>query len=226
MQSRSKLTLCTAALIIGAALTTGPAGAAATEWISDELTVPLRSGPSTSHRILRVLPSGTELSILDRNADSGFVQVRTSAGTEGWLPEQYLVNQPIARDRLAAANRRINDLTTAVERQRAELAALNEGKSDADSDNAGLRRQVADLEQELAEIKRVSAGALELNESNQELNELNARLRSEVDRLVADVARLEENVQERWLLIGAGLVLGGLLLGVAIKARPRRSAWS
>ena len=55
---------------------------------------------------------------------------------------------------------------------------------------------------------------------------LNDRLRAEVDELAGTISTLEDNVQERWLLIGGGLVLAGLLIGVAIKARPRRSAWS
>lgn len=226
MQLRSTLRLAFTTVLLATCWVVGGNARAETAWISDELTVPLRSGPSTSHRIHRVLSSGTELTILSRDKDSGFVQVRTSAGTEGWLPEQYLVSQPIAKDRLAAANRRISDLTATVERLRGELSALTEGKSEADSSNEGLRRQVASLEQELAEIKRVSASALQLSDTNVELQELNARLRTEVDSLVADVARLEENVQQRWLMIGAGLVLAGLLLGVAIKSRPRRSAWS
>ena len=84
---------------------------AETAYISDNLTVPLRSGPSNANRILhRGLPSGTRLEILARDSDSGFVQIRTDRGTEGWLPAQYLVDEPIARDRLVAANRRIQEL--------------------------------------------------------------------------------------------------------------------
>jgi SH3 domain protein len=85
---------------------------------------------------------------------------------------------------------------------------------------------VKELEQELAEIRRISAGAIAQNETNKELTALNERLRGEVDELVATITALEDNVQERWLMIGGGLVLAGLILGVAIKARPRRSAWS
>lgn len=200
---------------------------AETAYISDVLTVPLRSGPSTSNRILhRGLPSGTRLDILSRDADSGFVQIRTEGGMEGWLPEQYLVSEPIARDRLAAANRRVDELSDTVARQRQELASLGSSKGDAEQTNADLTRQVAELTQELAEIKRISAGAVAQNETNKELVALNERLRAEVDELVANIAALEDNVQERWLMIGGGLVLAGLILGVTIKARPRRSAWS
>ena len=50
-------------------------------YISDVLTVPLRSGPSTAHRILhRGLPSGTQLTILAVDEEAGFTQVRTASG--------------------------------------------------------------------------------------------------------------------------------------------------
>jgi SH3 domain protein len=216
------------AIVATALVSFAPAIALAeTAYISDNLTVPLRSGPSNANRILhRGLPSGTKLDILARDDDSGFVQIRTDRGTEGWLPAQYLVNEPIARDRLVAANRRIRDLSETIEQQERRLAELSSGKGESDASNTRLERQVQALEQELAEVKRISAGAIAQNETNKELLALNDRLRSEVDELVASITMLEDNAQQRWLLIGGGLVLAGLILGVAIKARPRRSAWS
>lgn len=200
---------------------------AATGYISDKLTVPLRSGPSNANRILhRGLPSGTRLEVLVHDEESGFVQVRTEQDVEGWLPAQYLLNEPIARDRLIAANRRIQDLSRTVEQKTQQLAQLTSGKSTTDESNAELKGRVMNLEQELVEIKRISAGAIAQNDTNQELMALNDRLRTEVDELVASLTSLEDNIQQRWLLIGGGLVLAGLVLGAAIKARPRRSAWS
>jgi len=204
----------------------GPAYAQ-TAYISDNLTVPLRSGPSNANRILhRGLPSGTQLEILARDEDSGFVQIRTTRGTEGWLPEQYLLDEPIARDRLVIANRRISELSGTVEQQRTQLGSLNQEKGQADQSNTSLQRQVKTLERDLAELKRVSAGAIELNKNNERLNVLNERLRIEVDDRVNEVSNLENNAQQRWLMIGGGLVLVGLILGVIIKSRPRRSAWN
>ncbi|HEY5645977.1 MAG TPA: TIGR04211 family SH3 domain-containing protein [Pseudomonadales bacterium] len=229
-RAMAPITTACAAVLLAVALAGAlcPAAARAeSAYISDVLTVPLRSGPSTSNRILhRGLPSGTRLEILGRDDGSNFVRVRTENGTEGWLPEQYLVNEPIARDQLAAANRRVEELRETVERQRQELAALGSSMGEADQSNADLSRQVAELQQELAEIRRVSAGAIAQAETNKELLALNERLRTEVDELVAGIAALETNVEERWLMIGGGLVLAGLILGIAIKSRPRRSAWS
>ena len=214
-------------LLAGVAGLSATPVAAETAYISDTLTVPLRSGPSNANRILhRGLPSGTRLDVLARDPDSGFVQIRTERGTEGWLPAQYLVDEPIARDRLIAANRRLQSLTVTIEQQKTRLAELSSGKSESDQSNSELNRKVNQLDQELAEVRRSSSGAIAQNEANRELMALNERLRIEVDELVGTISNLENNVQERWLLIGGGLVFAGLVLGISIKARPRRSGWS
>ena len=213
------------ALLAGAGAPTH--AAAETLYISDVLTVPLRSGPSTGHRILhRGLPSGTALEVLGRDDDAGYAQVRTNGGTEGWLPLQYLVAQPIARDRLQEANRQIQRLEQTVAELRGRLGDVQEDKTEAETSNSELQTRANALQLELTELKRVSASAMETAAANKRLTELNARLREELDDMVSELDVLRENVQQRWLIIGGGLVLLGLILGAVIKARPRRSAWS
>ncbi len=216
-----------AKLILAVGLLTNTTAEAETNYVSDNLTVPLRSGPSNAHRILhRGLPSGTRLEVIGRDEESGFTQVRTDRDTEGWVPTQYLVTQPIARDQLISARARIRELENAIAQQHGELADLIEGKGATDEANASLNRQVQNAQQELDEIKRISKGAIDEHATNQRLTDLNARLREELDDLTEAHRRTEDNLQQRWLMIGAGLVLLGLLIGVAIKARPRRSAWT
>ncbi len=201
--------------------------AAQTMYISDTLTVPLRSGPSNSHRILhRGLASGTAMEVIERDEEAGFAHIRTARGTEGWLPLQYLVSEPIARVRLELANTQIAQLEAGTEQLRTQLAALDHDQGQAQQDNSQLRDQATSLEAELEEIKQISRGAIEEHASNLRLMDLNARVREELDDLVAERNTLQDNLQQRWMLIGGGLVLLGLLLGTVIKARPRRSGWS
>lgn len=216
-----------AKLVLALGLLSSTTVEAETNYVSDTLTVPLRSGPSNAHRILhRGLPSGTRLEVIGRDEESGFTQVRTDRDTEGWVPTQYLVTQPIARDQLIVARARISELENTVEQQRDEVDDLTQGKGATEQTNASLNRQVQDLQQELDEIKRISKGAIDEHSTNLRLTDLNARLREELDDLTEALQRTEDNLQQRWLMIGGGLVLLGLLIGVAIKARPRRSAWT
>ena len=218
-----------ALLPLSSLLSTLPATAAVGDvnYISDVLNVPLRSGPSPAHRIIhRGLPSGTRLNVLAIDEEAGFTQVRTDAGTEGWLRSQYLIASPIARIKLDSAQRRLKNLQTQIDKERKARASIQTEYKEAQANNKTLSSQSQSLTKELDSLKRISGDAINLHSRNVELTEQNERLVEEVSNLTKTVKQLEENVQRDWLLIGGGLVLLGLLLGVAIKARPKQTSYS
>ena len=220
------MTLRAAALLLIGVLG-APMLHAQTAWISDEFTVPLRSGPSDSNRIVhRGLPSGTELDVVHTDDDAGYTQVRTPSGIEGWISTQYLAKEPAARTQLAVANNRVTALQGQLAQRGETLTELRSSSTETTTLRDQLAAQVTQLETELADLKQVSSGAIEEHARNQELIALNTRLRAEVDDLIEESQQLEKGIEQKWLLIGGGLVLGGLLAGAAIKARPRRSGWS
>ena len=194
--------------------------------MSDELLITFRTQPSNRGEILRNLSSGTALEVLEMPAEGEWARVRTGSGREGWVRKQYLQAQPVARDLLTAANREVEQLTRTVADLRQRLESVDAARSEAEQSSENLDERVNTLTQELAEIRRVSAGAIETAAENRRLEELNGRLRSELDTLVEERDRLEAAAEQRWLMIGGGLVLLGLVLGLVIKSRPRRSAWS
>ena len=166
------------------------------------------------------------MEVIELNEDAGFAHIRTQRGTEGWIPIQYLVSEPIARDRLEQANIRMAQIDTAAEELREQLATMDRDRGQIQQNNAQLTLLVAALETELEDIKRISKGAIEEHASNLRLMDLNARVREELEDLVAERNALQDNLQQRWMFIGGALVLVGLLIGTVIKARPRRSGWS
>lgn len=215
-------------VLLALLLVLGPVSAfAATMYISDELTVPLRRGPSNGHKIINAaLPSGLPLEVLGEDKAAGFTQVRTPNGTEGWVPTQYLASQPIAKDRLAAANKRIEALEAQLKSMRENYQDVRGARSEIESRAAQLEKENQRLQAELAEIRRVSATAITQYEENKQLKADNASLQTRVTQLTDEVQDLKRNVMLRWLLSGGGLVLLGLLLGAWIKSRPKRSTWA
>jgi SH3 domain protein len=209
-------------------LVLGPASAfAATMYISDQLTVPLRRGPSNGHKIIHAaLPSGLSLEVLGEDKAAGFTQVRTPSGTEGWVPTQYLTDQPVAKDRLAAANKRIETLEAQLKATRENYQDARGARSEIENRAAELSKENQRLQNELAEIRRVSATAITQYEENKQLKADNDSLQAQVRQLSDQVQELERNVMLRWLLSGGGLVLLGLLLGAWLKSRPKRSTWA
>ncbi len=196
-------------------------------YISDELTVPLRSGPSGGHRILHQgLPSGTKLDVLKVDDASGFSQIRTARGTEGWIRSQYVVTQPIAKLRLAQAISKGDRLQNELSNLRKQNTSLTKSGQDEKTSNQQNQSQIKNLEAELADLKQISAGAIAQHAQNQKLTETNTRLQDELDDIAEERDRFEDNAQNQAIMIGAGLILLGLFAGVLIKSRPQRSAWN
>lgn len=200
---------------------------AETLYVSDALTVPMRRGPSNGHKILHAgLAAGTALEVLSEDRAAGFTQVRTSNGTEGWMPTQYLTAEPIARDRLTAATRRIETLQAEIKSLRENYKETRGARTSAESRNIELENNTKRLQAELAEIRRVAATSITQYEENKALKAENAELKSRSSELAARVQRLERSELLRFFLFGGGLVIVGLSIGAAIKSRPKRSSWA
>jgi SH3 domain protein len=203
-------------LVLAASLLVCVSAPAATMYVSDQFTVPLRRGPSSSHRILHAgLPRGTALQVLGEDSAAGFTQVRMANGTEGWIETHYLSAQPVARDRLVAADRRVETLETQLKSLRG-----SEGRA------SDLSKQTEKLQAELAEVRRISATSLANYEENKQLKVSNEALQTQVTQLTERVRTAERNLMLRWMLGGGALVLLGLILGAWIKSRPKRSSWA
>jgi len=78
---------------------------AKTSYVSDELKVPMRSGASNGHRILKFLRSGTALTVLSASDDNKFVEVKAGDKT-GWIAAGDVMDVPSGRARLAFANKK------------------------------------------------------------------------------------------------------------------------
>ena len=108
----------TALLTVALIATCPQSGAQETQYISDMVLVPVRSGPGTDYRIVnRGLPSGTALLVYDLSDDGEWTEIETRGGTRGWIPTQYLQKEP-------PAGLLINDLRLELEQGRGERDRL------------------------------------------------------------------------------------------------------
>jgi len=214
----NRITLLLASLL---ALAPSPLHA---EYVTESLRVELRSGASSGHRITDFVKAGTQIEVLQ--AGEEFTQIRTANGSEGWIASQYVVTEPPSKDLLKQSQARIDQLTANLEQATAGTGNVFAELEEAKTQVTTLTEQLTSARSELERIRRISATSIEAEQKVQNLEELNGLLREELKNLSAERQRLEDGLEERWMLIGAGLILGGLVLGALIKSRPRRSAWT
>jgi SH3 domain protein len=180
------------------------------------LYLPVRAGAGTQYRIIEnAVPSGTPLELLE-TTDSGYTRVRTPKGNEGWVSSQYLSDTPIAKDRLKQANRQLEQAQKELTQTKEELASVTKERDSLANSESSLSDRSASLQEELKRVKSISADAINLNRRNRELREENQKIRNDLEVLTAENERLEASKESDFMLLGAGLVLGGVLLALII----------
>lgn len=204
--------------------------AESTRYVADMFYVPLHSGKSIKHRIVhRGIKTGTQLTLLEADAEAGFSRVRTSGGTEGWIQNQYISEQPIARTRVVELSRQVTRLQASLGEAKSQGSSLNSENSKIQAQVQQLSRDNQALTSELASIKKISANAINLDINNRELLQKNEILKIEIAELQADNARLNDKSDKEWFLRGAFAVAIGALLAVVLprfKPKPKSGEWA
>ena len=190
------------------------AASAAPAWVSDEFEITLRSGPSTSNAIQLMVKSGMQLEVLERDSDSGYSQVRTPGGTEGWVLTRYLMNEPSAREQLQTLTGQLTNESTRGASLDSQLAAVKNEYNSANRQIATLEREKSAVETELAEIRRTAANVLGINEQNKTLMDDLASAEIRADTLEQENRQLTSQTTRFWFMSGALVLLVGIILGI------------
>ena len=195
-------------------------------YVSDQLRITLRTGQGNEHRILKTLASGEKVEILE-TTDTGYARVRAADGTEGWVRTQYLIDEPIARDQLAAAQARLAKVEENLQKLRARLAGLKKEKRELLATRDRLQGELAALKKELAHLKEVSGRPIELDNENRLLRERNVALEQDLALKIQENQILKDKSDREWFVIGAAVLVVGIILGLVLPRlrTRRRSSW-
>lgn len=165
-------------------LLTATGAPAETVYVTDILQLAMHGEENGQGGLVRNLPSGTELKVLERK--NYYVRVRTTDGTEGWTKAAFLVSEKPARNQLAELQTLNTKLQNQLEATRDELSAADAGLSE-------LREQTSTT---TAEADRTRA--------------LMTRLRDENEAYQTRLVVYKGSIPWRWSL---GAALATLLLG-------------
>jgi len=201
---------------------------AETRYVTDQFEVMMRSGTSTKNSIVRMLPSGAAVEVLQAEPEEGFLRVRTPSGAEGWVLSRYLMRAPAARAQLAAARAQAEEADAQLKQLSQELRSLHETKDDVDTERELLETENRRLNQELEEIREASADVLTIKDQNSTLRQrLNVTERDLMLAKDENKVLLSQAIRDKWIT-GAGIMLAGILLGIILprlRWRRRSGDW-
>ena len=214
--------------LIGVLFISGNVAAQETLYVNDELSITMRSGESTQHKIIRSLKSGTKLEIIETNKDSGFSLARTQGGTEGWVLTRFLTSLPSARQRLEIANNKIKQLDKELSELRSEAKISNSERSSLSKTSSNLEKENTKLTKELTQIKEISRNAISLSEDNKNLREKLIRIETDLQAMEQHNSILKDRSSRDWFITGTFVTIFGILIGLLVprmRVKPK-SKWN
>ncbi len=204
-----------------------PVHAQTVRYVTDSLRLETRQGPSTEHRITRMLSSGARVTVVEEDADTGYSRIALDDGTNVWILSRFLMPEPAARSQLAQALENFTREREIAEDLASQLETLGKTTSEVEQSRSALATDKKILQAELAQIKQAAAQTLAIKARNQNLNERLEALTKDLDAAAQTNRALKERSERDWFIAGAGVLLGGMILGLVVpKIRwKRRRSW-
>jgi len=210
-----KFSLVSSLLLVAAIFVASPASAQSA-WVSDEFEVTLRTGPSTSNTIALMVPSGTQLQILEEVQETGYTRVRTGGGTEGWVLTRYLMGEPSAREQLETLSRQLIDANEEAASMGAQLGTIRNEYDAANRMILGLETDNAELQSQLEDISSRAANTLAIDRQNQVLQQKLTDAEIRISVLEQEKERLASQSGRNWFITGSAVLIVGVLLGLVL----------
>lgn len=153
-------------------------------YVIDELKIGLHESPTISSPIVKLVPSGTELTVIERSDD--LVKVEEPEGSQGWINSKYIVNTKPGKAQ-------VNELEKEIELLKSNTIMTDEA-SDSQNELAqqlkserlksgGLQAELADLKAKIANIDNTDQYLADIDQLKQE----NEQLRSQMESSGIDV---------------------------------------
>jgi SH3 domain protein len=202
---------------VGAVLTV----AAETKYVSEDLTITLRTGPGTDRKIIAFPAAGKPLEVIAPGPE--YTEVRTASGKQGWVLSRYLTSKEpayLVLDRLQKKHAQVVS----------QYEALKERAAKLDTDGKGLSTDLTKTQQALDELttayetlKKESQEFLKLKSKYQKSLKEATEARSRADELDKELQQLYSSEINTGMLYGGGLIVLGFITGFIVKRPKRRS---
>lgn len=179
------------------------------KYITDNISVYLRRGPSTNYGLIGSLKSGDKVTIIDKSDDGSFTKIRDEKNRLAWIESELLTNTPSAKERLPLLEEQINTLNE-------KIINLDQEKQTLIND---YNEQLKTAQSKISQLESSK------NELEQDLNQKNLQIES----LNKEIDENSQNLMLKWftrggMVAGAGLLLG-LLLPFIFPRRRKKDRW-
>ncbi|MRX28643.1 TIGR04211 family SH3 domain-containing protein [Kangiella sp. HZ709] len=138
-------------LLLSSNITLAAADETTGTFVSDEIGVTMRSGPTNRYRVIGSLRAGTPITVLQQDADNDTTEVRTVDGkTTGWIKTEYVSNKTT----VLAQYQSLQTETSKLQSQVVRLTQDLNNKNAITKQNEELQLKVSELENHVDQLSQ------------------------------------------------------------------------
>lgn len=178
-------------------------------YVSDELNTWVRSGPSNSHRLVGTVNAGEEVTLLQRNDETKYGQIRDSHDRTVWIPLAQLSSTPSLHTRVPELENKLKTLTD-------KLTNID----------TTWNQRTAEMQQKVAQSDHIINT---LKEENQQLSNQLIVAQKKVSAANVQLDDKQRAIILQWFIYGGGVAGFGLLVGLLLPhmlpKRKKKDRW-
>ena len=189
-----------------------------TQYVSDQLTIPMRTGTTMNHKILKFLKSGMAVEILEFTDDQKYARVKLVEDETkvGWVEMALIMPEPSAREQMVAMKARQQTLKEKQSELKQQLTDMNQQNSELQDIQQQLESKIQGLQDNLARLRKSAADPIRIADENQQLKQQLKQQQAKNQELIDENAFLADQNIKQWFMIGAAVSIGSLLLGIIL----------
>jgi len=202
------------AVALAVLLVAATAAAQETLYVTDQLRITVRSGPSTGNKVIAMAETGDKMILLGSKPD-GWSLVRLPDGKEGWALTRFLQKERPAKLRLAELDPTNKDQARRLEQMHEENQSLSKNLREAEAKLAELQTRYEKLSADASDVMALKARHQKLQAQFDAQSKQNTEL-------VVENKSMKFSSNLKWFLAGAGVLIVGWLMGLALHRRKKR----
>ncbi|VAW64073.1 hypothetical protein MNBD_GAMMA08-1962 [hydrothermal vent metagenome] len=188
------------------------------QYVSDDLTIPMRSGITTGHKILKFLNSGEALVILEITEDQkhAYVSLLSDELKTGWVETSLLMPNKSAREQLAIEKKKNQSVKTKLKELKTQLAESRSQNNKLENIQSQLETKIKQLQSTLVRLRKNASDPIRIADENEQLKQQLTDAETKTAELTEENIILGDENIKSWFLIGGAVSMGSLIFGIAL----------
>ena len=196
-------------------------GSAETKYVTQDLTITLRTGPGTDRKIIAFPGAGDPLEVVTPGEE--YTEVMTRSGKQGFVLTRYLTDREPPERILARLKQEYQQVVEKYEALKQKSSQLSGSNQDLSGDLAKTQKELEQLTIEHETLKTESKQYLQLKAKYTKAVKDAAEALEKSNKAEKELQQLYSSQINTGLLYGGGLIVLGFITGFIVK-RPKRRA--